>query len=346
MKRYKVQWAYAKKIGTPSIHTNEAGARGEVVHLLGTWIRRNLSDYLNRLRKDPQKHRDLREGLEFLVPELQRLIAGDQVWEAYELWEDFYIRFEKEFDEYPLFVAIGTVIVEGSDSTGLKNRIPLLETTDVAPIDLVKTPLTVINRLDEAKERLLRDLVEVIGRKASLKNIEITESDFFNALMATEREIVGKFSLMDEEAESQYLSMFREGILRRLFPKSSGIGLGVFKRWVVQYCYGDSCHPSIHTSEERAKEDTRVRLTTLLRHLSMHADSPTVVDRESGYADDIERLIPHIEFLLDNNYVWAAYFDYKAFEKKWDYHFAAFPLWMSVGSMRVIPEPEPEPTPW
>lgn len=112
MKRYKVQWAYAHQIGSPSFHNQEPAARGEVAYLLGTWIRRRLVDYVARLEQYPRGHEEFRESLKYVLNEVDRLMAQGQVWEAFDLWEEFYARFENEFD-YPLFVGIGTVIVEG-----------------------------------------------------------------------------------------------------------------------------------------------------------------------------------------------------------------------------------------
>lgn len=344
MKRYKVQWAYAVDIGSPAIHNSEAAAAGEVAHLLGTWIRRNLQDYLKRLREFPDQHVKFREALEYLVPQLQQLIGAGAVWEAYELWEDFYLQFENEF-EMPLYVAIGTVIVEGSPQTGLRNRIPLLEKIEGPPIAKYgKDTTQVINRMETLKIEMLRELWEVVDRKADLKGMRIRPETFLKAAEAVERVISKQFHYMDEAAEAQYLALLREGILRSIFPKMSGMGLGAIRSWLVQYAdFGGVRHAGRHTNVDRAKHQAKGYLKDLIYNLSRHADVEAHVGRNKKYAQEANRLIQHIHYLLDNEMVWAAYLDYKTFEEKWNHELGGhFPLQVAIGSMRVIPTPESE----
>jgi hypothetical protein len=148
---------------------------------------------------------------------------------------------------------------------------------------------------------------------------------------------------MDEESEAKYIAELREGVLRKLFPKPAGIGLGAFTSWRVQYAdFGGAWHPGRHTNEERAKSDAKRYMTTLLHHLSVHADSEARAERNPEYVTEADHLAGHIQSLLDQDYVWTAYRDYKAFEERWNHHFYPFSLEMSIGSMRVIPTPEPE----
>lgn len=343
MKKYKVQWAYAVDIGTPVVHRDEAMARGEVAHLLGTRIRRNLTDYLKRLEEDPGRHPEFREGLRSFLPQLQQLIGSGNVWTAYELWEDFYLHFENEFDS-PLYVIVGAVFVEGTPETGLKNRIPLLERMDVSPMEKYnKGPTQVINRLDNLKMLMIEELIPVIRNKADLKGIKITDKDFVNAIESAERAVSRKYHYMDEESEAKYLAELREGILRKIFPKLSGPGLGAFKRWSVQYAdFGGKRHASIHTNEDMAKGQTKEYLSWLLHHLSSVASMEAHVDRNIDFAMAAEEVDAKVRQLLKEDHVWAAYLQYKEFEEIWNDSIGMFPLTMSIGSMRVVPEPEPE----
>lgn len=343
MKRYKVQWAYAVDIGSPVMHSREASAAGEVAHLLGTWIRRNLTDYLKRLEQFPDKHPEFREALRFLVPELQRLIGSGQVWEAYSLWEDFYVNFEDEFD-MPLYVAIGTVIVEGSPETGLRNLLPLLEKTDVPPMEKYGSENTaVINRLETLKMDLLEELWGVVQRKAELKGIRIHPEMFLKTAEAVERAITGKFHYMDEASEAQYLAELREGILRKIFPKPTQMGLGVIRSWLVQYAdFAGMRHGARHTSENRAKSQAGDYLMILLTHLGTHIGGEVYSERSAEYVQEGQALVERIHLLLSDDQVWTAYREYKAFEQKWNHFFSPFSLDTSIGSMRVVPTPEPE----
>lgn len=343
MKKYKIQAAYSIKINKPSIHSDEVSARGEVAHLLGTWIRRGLQQYLESL-SDPNFNRypELEEGIRQFLPELRRLMGEGKVWEAYELWEDFYIHFENVTGT-PLYILTGSVIVEGSPGTGLKNRLPLMEPED-RPVDRYKGRFIAVNTMDRRRAQLVKELIPVIINKASIKNIEITEGMFLEAIYLTDMAISGKYSLMDEEAEDQYFAELREGTLRRLFPKLSGLGLGAFQSWQVQYAdFGGALHPGLHTNEELAKAQAGEYLTVLMSHLERHSDSEAGTGRNQDYVIEAEVLIRHIEYMIDMGYVWVAYLDYKAFERKWNNEFAPFPLEMAIGTMRVIPEPEPEP---
>lgn len=345
MRKYEIQWAYALDIGRPVIHTNEARARGEVAHLLGTWIRRRLGDWLTKANSDPlfKRYPELEEAVQYLAPTLKRLMDEDLVWDAYDLWEDFYIQFENA-PGYPLYVMLGTVIVRGSPETGLKNRVPLIKPLGMPPIEkYVEGPTIVINKTQELKDQMLMELVEVILQKAQLKSIKITQEQFEAAINSVDRRLIEKYPYMDEASEAQYIAELREGILRRLFPKSVGIGLGSLKRWHVQYAdFGGAWHPGYHTNEERAKQDAKQYLTTLLHHLSVHADSEARSERNPEYVTEADHLAGQIQYWLDNDAVWAAYLEYKAFEERWNHHFYPFSLEMSIGSMRVIPEPEPD----
>lgn len=345
MKRYKVQWAYPLEIGTPVIHTSEPAARGEVAYLLGVWIRRSLEDYLQRVQSSPifKRYPEFEQAVAYLIPEIQRFISEDLVWDAYDLWEEFYVRFENATGK-PLYLMLPTVIVEGSRETGLKNRVPLMDPSE-DPQEKIEGFVIPIRRLEEKKLQLADELLEVVAAKADLKGVRITRRDFVEALIATEMQLVksGQYQYADEETEREFLEALREGTLRKLFPKNPSIGLGAFQRWLVQYAdFGGAWHPGRHTNEDRAKEETRHWLKILMEHLETHASSEALVRRRLKYVAEAEKLLQELQYLIDNDLIWTAYLDYKAFEQKWDREFAPFSLQMSIGTMRVIPTPEPE----
>lgn len=238
MKRYKVQWAYAKEIGQPTIHTSEANARKEVEHLLGNWIARRIMDYVSP--RNPEiarvmKHGspEFEEGIRFVAAEIPRLIREGHTWEAYDLWEDFYIRFQNEFD-YPLFITLGTVIVQGTPETGLKNRVPFLEVTENPAEHFRKGsgPVIAIDQFRSRMDEVVLETMKVAANKAQLKGIRLTREQFFDAVDSTIRTLGDKYYYFDEETEKLFLEELREGILRKLFPKPS-VGLGSFLSWLT-----------------------------------------------------------------------------------------------------------------
>lgn len=349
LSKYTVQWAYAVDIGTPTVHSREAVARDAVVHLLGTWLYRNFEQFLSDPRVDHEKHPEFFASLMSVAPEIKRLIMEGRVWEAYALWEDFYIRFENEFG-YPLYVVFGTVIVHGSQGTGLRNLIPLIERSDVSPSEkYLKEPFFMIHRLEEQTGKMLSDLMDVISKKAYLTDIQITMEQVTEAVESTQRKLIKKYPYMDEESERNYLADLREGVLRKLFPKASGTGLGALQRWLVQYAdFGGAWSPGRHTNEGRAKEDARQYLTTLSHHLSSLASTEARVGRNAAFAMEADAIVARVRYLLDQELIWTAYLEYKEFEEGWSYDYnpkSPFLLQMAIGTMQVIPEPEAEPGP-
>lgn len=363
MKRYKVQWAYAEDIGSPVILNDEAKAADKVAYLLGTWLRRNWEAVLSMKRDVAHNHPEFIKGLAYLHETVPKLIAEGSVWDAFDLWEDFYARFENDFG-YPLYVKIGAVFVEGSTKTGLKNRIPLLERTDVPPLikyqeqwegegeEKGKIPTVIYDRLENKKAKLLEEILPVIGREAAQKGIPITIQEVLMAAIETEKSLHAsrKYAYQDEETERRFLAALREGILKRVFPQSpsqelfkNGGSMGAMTIWQVQYAdLGGMMHAGRHTNEERAKFQAQEYLGYLIRHLGVHSDTEAHVGRNKKYVKEARELIQHLHYLIDNDMIWAAYLDYKSFENKWNSHFQPFSLQMSIGSMRVIPTPESE----
>lgn len=344
MKRYKVQWAFSLQVSEPVVHTVEAAARGEVAYLLGSWIVKSLEQNI-KLRESSSlmKHYpEMEEGIRFLIPEIKRLMGLDMVWEAYDLWEDFYLRFENETGN-PLYMNLGTVIVEGSPDTGLKNRIPLLDPKSPPPIEKMKGTHLLVNPHMDLINRTIREVIKVAANKAALKDIKITEEQLDKAIYTTMEVVMNKYPYTDDESEANLVAELREGILRRLFPKPSGLGLGAFNRWLVQYAdIVGARHEGRHTQEEIAKADAAEYLKILMHHLGVHADSQERVGRNKKYVKEANEMIQHIYWLLDNNLVWTAYVDFKGFEEKWDQKFEGFPLHLCIGTMRVVPTPEAE----
>lgn len=115
-----------------------------------------------------------------------------------------------------------------------------------------------------------------------------------------------------------------------------------FQRWQVQYAdFGGVYYPTVH-DEARAKVEAENYLRRLIKHLMEHARIEEMVGRNEEYVSAAEKTSGEVGSLLDKGRVWTAYQRYKKFEKKWDGHFSPFSLTMSIGSMRVVPDPKPE----
>lgn len=354
MKRYKVQAAYGERIYDPVIHSNESAASDEVAYLLGTWLRRNWEQIISMEIDEAHNHPEFMNSLVYLLENVPQLISAGKIWDAFDLYEDFYVRFENEFG-YPLFVKMGTVIVEGSKKTGLKNRVELLEVTDEMPLlkyrGKSKQPLVTVNRRENLKAELLNEVVGVISRKASLKGIRVAMEDILMAAVTTERALdaSGKYDYQDEATEAAYLEALRKGILRKIFPSENelfpggGKTLGALTSWMVQYGdFGGAWHGVRHTSESRAKLQTKDYLLLLLEHLRVHSDSQALVKRNAKYVKAANQIIEDVQYLFEHDLVWTAYLAYKDFEQEWSRQLGPIPLEMSIGSMRVIPTPDPE----
>lgn len=345
MKRYKVQWAFGDGVGQPNIYTQEDQARDEVAYLLGSWIQRHLANHVQMIEQGVTRpgSAEFEQAAKYMAEELPRLIGEDKVWEAYNLWEDFYGRFEKEFG-YPLLVAIGTVIVQGSPETKLSNRFPLLPVTEETPADKARREghkLVTINPLMMLVDRVVMETAEVAERKAELKDIALTNEQFKRAVQETLDEIGNKYSYMHKGDEVPFAQELREGILKRLFPKSS-IGLGAFRSWLVQYRdFGGVWHPGRHTNEARAKHQAQEYLETLLHSLSKHVGMEERARGRTEYIKAAQRLIHQVKRLIENGAIWAAYREFIQFQEDWRQEHM-FPLEESIGTMRVLPEPEPE----
>ncbi len=354
MKRYKVQAAYGERIYSPASH-GEAKAAQEVSYLLGTWLRRNWEQILSMEMDEAHNHPEFMNSLVYLLQNVPALIAQGKVWDAYDLYEDFYVRFENEFG-YPLYVKMGTVIVEGSKKTGLKNRVPLLEEMDVSPLEKYsgqgkKGPVVVVNRRENLKGELLNKVIEEIAKKANEQRISVTMEDVLMAAILTERELdsSGKYEYQDEATEAAYLADMRRGILRKIFPNEGelfpkgGKSLGALTSWMVQYGdFGGAWHGARHTSESRAKLQAKDYLLILLDHLRVHSDSQALVKKNPKYVKAANQISEDVHYLLDHDLIWTAYLAYKDFEEEWSQKLGPIPLQMSIGSMRVIPTPEAE----
>lgn len=344
MPLYKVQYGYAKEINSPSIHKNESMASREVAHLLGNWIMKNLDSYWRTLTLRGESHPEFTEAAKALVPEVLGLLEQGFVWEAYNRWHDFYDRFENEF-RFPLFIAIGTVLVEVRDPKKRMLRRPLMQRSTVPPFVKYsgerEKPIVMAWREEHEAIASIEALMHEAAVEAERRGLKITIADFEKVVKAVSKEIAKQFQNRPEteEALREFQSLVHKGVLSRLFGASLGYRLGAITSWLIQYAdFGGTWHAGRHTSERRAKYQAEEYLRVLLHHLR----TQTMVHRGEEFETAVFGLIQEVESLLDQGLVWKAYLTYKEFEREWDKSTEMFPLHMRIGTMRVVPEPVAE----
>lgn len=310
MKRYKVQSAFYKEIAEPNIYSQEEAAKEKVAYLLGSWLSRHLAHYIETVSEFPAEEKgseEFKNGLRYVATELPRLIS------------------------------------EGSKNTGLKNRVALMPAMK-DPYKKYAKPgqrFVAMNPHRDLFNEFVSQIAEVAVNKASVKGIDLTEEQFRKALQETLDVVGPKYAYLYREDEQKLFAELREGILSRLFPKTS-IGLGAFQTWLVQYAdIGGAWHPGRHTNETRAKEQAREYLERLIESLGENVQFEEVARGKTKYVKEAHQFLEHIQYLLDNDMIWAAYLDLRQFQDDWS-RGKEFPLAMSIGTMRVIPEPESE----
>lgn len=349
LKFYKVQYAYSAEVGSPNLHRDEEVAKSEVVHLLGTWLMKNVDSYWRTLVLRGDDHPEFVEAAKALVPEIRGLIGEGRVWEAYDRWHDFYDRFENEFN-YPLFVVIGTVIVETTDPHGPVPRRPLMKRSKVPPMveyGAGRERTTVMAWAEDHEIMAsLEALMKETAQEAERRGIKMTMTKFHKVLTEVSEEYTKQFEESGKEGMDglrEFYQAVRKEVLSRLFGASLGYHLGDFQTWLVQYRdFGGSWPPGRHTSEERAKMEAAEYLMMLIGSLRSHAQASLITGRNLEYGEAAFHTADEVEQLIQEGRVWTAYLTYKDFEARWSSEVGEFPLEMSIGTMRVVPDPTAE----
>jgi hypothetical protein len=136
MRMWKVQYAYGPEIGLPSVHRTEAAAKGDVAHLLGNWIVKNLASTIRNLERESElRHPEFVMDGKAVAHQIIDLLNAGEVWQAYDVWQEFYDKYEFEMD-VPLFVMIGTVVIESNQAEGPTRRgRPMFRRTERPPME-------------------------------------------------------------------------------------------------------------------------------------------------------------------------------------------------------------------
>ena len=134
MKLWRVQLAHGMEISLPSVHRQEEPAKQEVAHILQSFL-------LPNARRSAKFNAELGQYSEWVADvaaynaEIQRLIAEGDVWGAYDKWHELEEKHEHTWT-YPIWVKLGTVIVETREFPGPARRIPIMKRTEEPPFTM------------------------------------------------------------------------------------------------------------------------------------------------------------------------------------------------------------------
>jgi hypothetical protein len=134
VKLWRVQLAHGMEISLPSVHRQEGPAKEEVAHILQSFL-------LPNARRSAKFNQELGQQEEWVADvaaynaEIQRLLAEGDVWAAYDKWHELEERHNNTWT-YPIWVKLGTVIVETREFPGPTRRIPIMKRTEEPPITM------------------------------------------------------------------------------------------------------------------------------------------------------------------------------------------------------------------
>ncbi len=221
---WRVQYAYAVEVGVPAVHAREEAAKGEVAYLLGNWLMKNLSHIardLTRKGLNPEFVMDAGAVYE----QIMGLLGADRVWEAYDVWQEFYRKYANEFG-HPLWVGIGTVIVDtGGAPGGPTTRLPFIKPGKKSPVEeygIRTSKPRGIEDYREAKE--FRSIVEAVYEKL-IERVEQTGEtigydDYMKAIEETIEQVQAEVESSGEEWDPERQNLRMEQILKARFNLS------------------------------------------------------------------------------------------------------------------------------
>jgi len=225
MRLWKVQYAYAVEVGLPAVHRSEDSAKGEVAYLLGNWLMKNLASVVRNEERMGEHAEFVMDGKAVATQIIELLNAG-RVWEAYDVWQEFYDKYEFEYGN-PLFVTMGTVIVETNQAEGPTRRgRPMLQRTAQRPLEQYREqrtgdrPLVFGMREELEIDVVLRQVVNRLVRKLEAEGKQMTKAEFFRHLGEVLEQVSGEAEAAGEDLEPEEFTMRVETTLRQRFGLS------------------------------------------------------------------------------------------------------------------------------
>lgn len=222
-----MQYAYGPEIGLPSVHRTEAAAKGDVAHLLGNWIVKNLASTIRNLEREPElRHPEFVMDGKAVAHQIIDLLNAREVWQAYDVWQEFYDKYEFEFD-VPLFVMIGTVVIESNQAEGPARRgRPMFRRTDKPPMveyqamHKGEVPIMFGHRENLEFNMIMLQFINKVREKLKAEGRQMPESEFEAKVSEAVDQVEAELQASPEGLDPEDLLMRVEASLKRSFGLS------------------------------------------------------------------------------------------------------------------------------
>lgn len=229
MRVWKVQYAYGEEVGNPSVHRSEDAAKGETAHLLGNWIMKNLASHVRNLQRMNEHPEFVMDGKAVVNQVIELLNAGD-VWGAYDVWQEFYDKYENELG-MPLYVVIGTVIVETSQQEGpMRRGRRQLPTGGRPPKEQYQNPdrpLISAWREELEIDMVIRQLVNRLVPKLQAEGKQMRKDEFMQQMVGVLQQVSEQAEAAGEDLTVEEFTMRVETALDKHFGLSGSRRRGV-----------------------------------------------------------------------------------------------------------------------
>jgi hypothetical protein len=236
MRLWKVQYAYAVEVGLPAVHRTEESAKGEVAYLLGNWLMKNLASVVRNEERMGEEHAEFVMDGKAVANQIIGMLNAGQVWEAYDVWQEFYDKYEFEFAT-PLFVTMGTVLVETNQAAGPTRRgRPMIQRTAQRPIEQYgeqrqsDRPLVFGMREELEVDTVLRQVTNKLVRKLQAEGKQMTRDEFTQHLVEVLEQVTGEAQASGEKLTAEEFTLRMETALARHFGLSGSRRRGAVLR--------------------------------------------------------------------------------------------------------------------
>lgn len=340
MKIYRVQYAYAREVGCASVHKDEESAQSEVAYLLGQWLMKNLT-FKIREQERWGKRPEFTAAARAVAEQIAGLLAQGAVWQAYDLWQDFYDHFEMVFD-VPLFVQIGTVIVDTREIEPLRKK-RTIEAGEVPPmVEHAKKP-TIVGMREDME---ILDIIRRIASQLEASGRKLTEQEFETHYMAA-AQATAEIARREVETTGRKFdfgdaNVIFEGELKRRIGlegrRRRGASMGALKVWQIRYEEQEGRrHDSAHIDEEAAKSEVAIRLKTIGDRLWSHVQTIKAVSRGrwAHLLHGLETALNRINNMIAMGQVWEALAVWEREKASFEEFFGTVELTLLAGSLEV-----------
>lgn len=336
MKVYRIQKVGAEHVGCATVHKDEASAKAETASILEAFVLSNLNAMVRHNARWGTRQEFVQAGVE-LLGQARALLSGKpkRVWEVYDLWQEFYDRFETEFGP-PLFMVLGTVNVDTREAEPLQKR-RLFPATGTPPFESVRGPSQLLEAAELEVYSIVLRIERLVLERAKATGEEMPSAEFRRKAGEVVKELEKAARGEDLPWETQ-AAMVEEALKKRF-----GLSGPAMRIWRVIYmdilCLAreGGCINS-YTDEELAKEHTASLLRTVAGRLEDQARAARSLGRAHAYVADVGETAPLVRAALEEGNVWGAYEIWNAFETRHPMGpepQLGYPLHTQIGTVRV-----------